>query len=219
MEEMKEKKNKYILIGVISFGILLIICSLLIILIPSLTTPNYRLYKNGVDYTDDYLLISDRNTYSYNLSNADDEAFFNLETYDKDENSHVLASINLNGLYNNNNLTGTRDLALAMSFTIAVEEGFAEINNDDNYILTSIPSLFLTSSLSSNSISSSYALIGDNSSYTFNDIQIDNFTNDQENYFINIVANNNLRYRSLADGSEVNFALEISDISLMFFAS
>lgn len=200
-------------------GILIIVLGLITILIPSLATPKYRLYKNSNDVTNLYLAGGDEESYTYSLSNPEDSSFFDTNySYDIEATNNILGSVNVNRLYANNSLSSDRyNISLYLSFVVDIEDGFEEMVNNSQYKVVELPSLYLSSTLE-DELSSSLLVNGDNLAYTFSEVKFDFQTSDIIDEDLNICINssNNLTF---VDENEnyYRFELSVSDIDLLFF--
>lgn len=200
-------------------GILIIVLGLITILIPSLATPKYRLYKNSNDVTNLYLAGGDEESYTYSLSNPEDSSFFDTNySYDIEATNNILGSVNVNRLYANNSLSSNRhNISLYLSFAVDIEDGFEEMVNNTEYKVVELPSLYLSSTLE-DELSSSLLVNGDNLAYTFSEIKFDFQTSDiiDEDLHIYINSSNNLAF---VDENEnyYRFELSVIDIDLLFF--
>lgn len=200
-------------------GILIIVLGLITILIPSLATPKYRLYKNSNDVTNLYLAGGDEESYTYSLSNPEDSSFFDTNySYDIEATNNILGSVNVNRLYANNSLSSDRyNISLYLSFVVDIEDGFEEMVNNSQYKVVELPSLYLSSTLE-DELSSSLLVNGDNLAYTFSEVKFDFQTSDiiDEDLNIYINSSNNLTF---VDENEnyYRFELSVSDIDLLFF--
>ena len=200
-------------------GILIIILGLITILIPSLATPKYRLYKNNNDVTNLYLAGGDEESYTYSLSNPEDSSFFDTNySYDIEATNNILGSVNVNRLYANNSLSSNQhNISLYLSFVVDIEDGFEEMVNNSEYKVVELPSIYLSSTLE-DELSSSLLVSGDNLAYTFSEIKFDFQTSDiiDEDLHIYINSSNNLTF---VDENEnyYRFELSVIDIDLLFF--
>ena len=200
-------------------GILIIVLGLITILIPSLATPKYRLYKNSNDVTNLYLAGGDEESYTYSLSNPEDSSFFDTNySYDIEATNNILGSVNVNRLYANNSLNSNRhNISLYLSFVVDIEDGFEEMVNNTEYKVVELPSLYLSSTLE-DKLSSSLLVNGDNLAYTFSEVKFDFQTSDiiDEDLNIYINSSNNLTF---VDENEnyYRFELSVIDIDLLFF--
>lgn len=215
MKDIRKHIPKIITIS----GILIIVLGLITILIPSLATPKYRLYKNSNDVTNLYLAGGDEESYTYSLSNPEDSSFFDTNySYDIEATDNILGSVNVNRLYANNSLSSNRhNISLYLSFVVAIEDGFEEMVNNTEYKVVELPSLYLSSTLE-DELSSSLLVNGDNLAYTFSEIKFDFQTSDiiDEDLHIYINSSNNLAF---VDENEnyYRFELSVIDIDLLFF--
>ena len=215
MKDIRKHIAKIITIS----GILIIVLGLITILIPSLATPKYRLYKNSNDVTNLYLAGGDEESYTYSLSNPEDSSFFDTNySYDIEATNNILGSVNVNRLYANNSLNSNRhNISLYLSFVVDIEDGFEEMVNNSQYKVVELPSLYLSSTLE-DKLSSSLLVNGDNLAYTFSEVKFDFQTSDiiDEDLNIYINSSNNLTF---VDENEnyYRFELSVIDIDLLFF--
>ena len=215
MKDIRKHIAKIITIS----GILIIVLGLITILIPSLATPKYRLYKNSNDVTNLYLAGGDEESYTYSLSNPEDSSFFDTNySYDIEATNNILGSVNVNRLYANNSLNSNRhNISLYLSFVVDIEDGFEEMVNNTEYKVVELPSLYLSSTLE-DKLSSSLLVNGDNLAYTFSEVKFDFQTSDIIDEDLNICINssNNLTF---VDENEnyYRFELSVIDIDLLFF--
>ena len=215
MKDIRKHIAKIITIS----GILIIVLGLITILIPSLATPKYRLYKNSNDVTNLYLAGGDEESYTYSLSNPEDSSFFDTNySYDIEATNNILGSVNVNRLYANNSLNSNRhNISLYLSFVVDIEDGFEEMVNNTEYKVVELPSLYLSSTLE-DKLSSSLLVNGDNLAYTFSEVKFDFQTSDiiDEDLNIYINSSNNLTF---VDENEnyYRFELSVIDIDLLFF--
>lgn len=215
MKDIRKHIPKIITIS----GILIIVLGLITILIPSLATPKYRLYKNSNDVTNLYLAGGDEESYTYSLSNPEDSSFFDINyAYDIEATNNILGSVNVNRLYANNSLSSDRhNISLYLSFVVDIEDGFEEMVNNSQYKVVELPSLCLSSTLE-DKLSSSLLVNGDNLAYTFSEVKFDFQTSDiiDEDLHIYINSSNNLTF---VDENEnyYRFELSVIDIDLLFF--
>ena len=215
MQDIKKYIPKIITIS----GVFIIILGLITILIPSLATPNYRLYKNSNDVTDLYLTSNDEENCVYSLSNEEDSKVFAVNySYDFDSFTNTLGSININTLYADNNLSSDKhSISLFLNVVIGIEGEFEEFVNSNEYKLLSVPSIYLSSTLNKQ-LSDTLEIGGNNLTYSFKEIKFDFATSDLIDRDLKVYINalDKLLF-SDNSGNFYDLELYISDIDLWFF--
>ncbi len=207
----KTQRNKYIVWIV---GIIFIIAGLLIVLIPTLTMKDYKLYKNGEDKTAFYLdNKNDEEKYLecvYSTKNEEDSEFIQAFEDTTAVSTSNVATIDLGEIYKSNNFSSTTgDILFNINLNFNIDpEIFA------NYKFSEYPSISLVFNgnpiYERKTINSNY--------YRYNEVKIDKYDSTLENPSLLIQCQNDFVYRD-ENNEEVRIHMGVTRLDFEFFVA
>ncbi len=216
--EKKSKLIKYISIGVGSF---LIIIGLVLVLVYSFITPNYRIYKHGVDVTNQYRVSSTNEEYLatvYSTLNSEDESYFAKSTIADEFKS--LYYVDIYSIYKDNFASNyDHEVCIYLNLYFEYDESMISSLNDESETLVSFPSIYLRSSFLDFK-SDNYPLVAPNDYLSIDEVSLGKLKDDSAISsipYLNIEYENELKTVNLNNEEKV-YDFSISRIDLVFFA-
>ncbi len=216
--EKKSKLIKYISIGVGSF---LIIIGLVLVLVYSFITPNYRIYKHGVDVTNQYSASITNEEYLasvYSTLNSEDESYFIKSTIADEFKS--LYYVDIYSIYKDNFASNyEHEVCIYLNLYFEYDETMISSLNDGSEKLVSSPSIYLRSSFLDFK-SDNYFLVAPDDYLSIDEISLGKLKDDSAISsipYLNIEYENELKTVDLNNEEKI-CDFSISRIDLVFFA-
>ena len=212
------EKSKIIKYSCFGAGIFFILVGLLLILIPSLTSPKYLMYKNGVNVTNEYSLATSEEEYLktvYSSLNNDEIDYFLLSS----DEENIVSKIDISSIYDSNFAEDGRKASLNVTFSFEYNEEFTNNVNAGLEKISAYPGLYLSLKTNEKELKTSSAgLIPFSTSLKFEEFELGSYLKSTLNDgFINVIKEGN--FETLTNSGETKtYDFQVSRIDLEFFA-
>ena len=212
------EKSKIVKYSCIGAGIPIILVGLLLVLIPSLTTPKYLMYKNGENVTNQYSLASNEEEYLktvYSTLNYEEKDYFLLSN----EEENIVSKINISSIYDSNFNEEGRKVSLNITFNFEYNEQFVNNINAGLEKISAYPGIYLSLNTNEKEVkTSSLGLIPFSTTLEFEEFELGNFNKDKlTDGYINVISEGS--FETLTNsGENKTYDFNVSRIDLEFFA-
>ena len=212
------EKSKIIKYSCFGTGIFFILVGLLLILIPSLTSPKYLMYKNGINVTNEYSLATTEEEYLktiYSSLNNDEKNYFLLSS----DEENIVSKIDISSIYDSNFAEDGRKVSINVSFSFEYSEEFINNVNAGLEKISAYPGIYLSLKANENELkTSSSGLLPFSTSLKFDEFELGSYSKNKfTDGFINVIKEGNFETLTNSDETKT-YDFQVSRIDLEFFA-